>query len=125
MVIPYGFDKVTAAIDRLLEAGIAVALNASFTPYNVCDIEAIYDFAKKRKLKVKPMVYMFPPIRPFESENKVLRSTEEEAGQALFRTKRLKWIVEFCIGLLKRCNRVLEQMKMTVALWLRKKTWGA
>lgn len=83
----HGFDKVTAAIDRLLEAGIAVALNASFTPYNVCDIEAIYDFAKKRKLKVKPMVYMFPPIRRFESENKVLRFTEEEAGQALFRTK--------------------------------------
>ena len=78
---------VTAAIDRLLEAGIAVALNASFTPYNVCDIEAIYDFAKKRKLKVKPMVYMFPPIRRFESENEVLRFTEEEAGQALFRTK--------------------------------------
>lgn len=56
-------------------------------PYNVCDIEAIYDFAKKRKLKVKPMVYMFPPIRRFESENEVLRFTEEEAGQALFRTK--------------------------------------
>ena len=48
----HGFDKVTASIDRLLEAGIAVAINASFTPYNVCDIEAIYDFAKKRKLKV-------------------------------------------------------------------------
>ena len=31
---------------------------------------------------------MFPPIRRFESENKVLRFTEEEAGQALFRTKK-------------------------------------
>ena len=87
---PKGFDKVKKSIDMLLEAGISVSLNASFTPYNVCDLEAIYEFAKKRKLKVKTQVYMFPPLRrsDLENDNHVLRFLAQEAGRALFNAKK-------------------------------------
>ena len=102
---PYGFDKAKAAIDRLLDAGISVALNASFTPYNVDDLEAIYEFAKKRKLKVKPMVYMFPPLRRLESQEGVLRFTPKEAGDTLFRTK----MAEMDKGILYWTIRKMQQ----------------
>lgn len=87
--VPEGFDKVKKSVDMLLDAGISVSLNASFTPYNVCDLEAIYEFAKKRNLKVKPTAYMFPPLRrPDElNDSNVKRFSSKEAGEAMFNAK--------------------------------------
>lgn len=57
------FSRVDRAITGLQEAGITVKLNGTLTPYNVCDLEAMVDYAEKRKLILQTTTYMFPPIR--------------------------------------------------------------
>ena len=81
---PTGYDAATKAIDLLQKAGIYVSINASFTKYNVEDMDAIYAFAKNRGLKVSAETYMFPPVRSAKegAVDEVVRFTPEEAGQA-------------------------------------------
>jgi len=57
------YRQVSANIDRLLDAGIRVKLNASMTPDNAIDMEDIIRFAKERELLLEMGTYMFPPIR--------------------------------------------------------------
>lgn len=87
---PKGFDQATRAIDLLNEAGIMVNINASFTPYNIQDMEGIYSFARSRRLKVTATTYMFPPVR--SAKEGVLqdgvRLSAEEAGKALYSIKK-------------------------------------
>ena len=61
--IPMGFQKVDKAITLLQEAGILVKLNCSLTPYNVCDLEQMVDYAKSKKLILDVNPYMYPPVR--------------------------------------------------------------
>ena len=81
---PTGYDAATKAIDLLQKAGIYVSINASFTKYNVEDMDAIYAFAKNRGLKVSAETYMFPPVRSAKegAVDEVVRFTPEEAGTA-------------------------------------------
>ena len=58
-----GFQKVDKAVTLLCEAGIPVKLNCSLTPYNVCDLEKIVDYAKNRNLILDINPYMYPPVR--------------------------------------------------------------
>lgn len=58
-----GFQKVDKAVTLLCKAGIPVKLNCSLTPYNVCDLEKIVDYAKKRNLILDINPYMYPPVR--------------------------------------------------------------
>lgn len=60
---PKGFTQVTNAIKYLKEGGIDIKLNATITPYNVCDLEEIYKFAENNQLYVQATSYMFPPTR--------------------------------------------------------------
>ena len=88
---PNGYSKVVRAIDLLIASGINVRINVSFTPENIADMEKIYEFAKKRKLAVKPAIYMFPPIRKADNVSKNIDETRlsaEVAGKALFNTKK-------------------------------------
>ncbi len=57
------YQKVVYNIDRLIDAGILVKLNASMTPYNINDMEDIVKFAKERDIIVQVGTYMYPPIR--------------------------------------------------------------
>ncbi len=50
---PSAYGRVTANIDRLLDAGMHVKLNASMTPYNVEDMDGILAFARERKLMLE------------------------------------------------------------------------
>lgn len=61
--LPDGFTRVTRNIERILEAGIAVKLNCSLTPYNVSDIEAMVSYAESKNLILETAAYMFPPMR--------------------------------------------------------------
>ncbi|MCD7753498.1 MAG: radical SAM protein [Clostridiales bacterium] len=61
--VDHVYRRVTEHIDRLLDAGIQVKLNASMTPYNVSDMEGIVRFAQERDLLLEVGTYMFPPIR--------------------------------------------------------------
>lgn len=57
------YNDVVKNIKRLHEAGIAIRINASITPYNVQDIEGIYRFGEELGIPVKGTTYMFPPVR--------------------------------------------------------------
>ena len=57
------FRRVDSAISALLDAGIQVRINGSFTPHNVGDLERIVAYAQERKLVLRATTYMFPPIR--------------------------------------------------------------
>ena len=60
---PKGFTQVTKAIRMLRDAGIAVKINCSLTPYNADDLEKIIDFSRREELVVQATAYMFPPVR--------------------------------------------------------------
>lgn len=64
---PRGFDQTVQAAKMLKEAGLAVKFNASMTPYNVNDLEKIYNIAEKLDIYVQASAYMFPPVRKDES----------------------------------------------------------
>ncbi|MEE1196656.1 MAG: radical SAM protein [Lachnospiraceae bacterium] len=86
---PTGYDAATNAIDMLKEAGIFVNINASFTRYNLEDMEEIYAFAKSRGIQVNAATYMFPPVRSAREgvPNEEVRFTPEEAGKARARAE--------------------------------------
>ena len=60
---PQGFTQVTKAIHLLKEAGIAIKINCSLTPYNATDLEQIFEFCRKENLVIQATSYMFPPLR--------------------------------------------------------------
>lgn len=61
------FGRVTENIRALRQLGIGVKLNASMTPYNVADMEAIYGMARELEIPMQLATYMFPPIRRDEA----------------------------------------------------------
>ena len=81
---PTGYDAATRAIEMLQEAGIYVNINASFTRYNIKDLEQILEFGKSHDIKVNAATYMFPPVRSAREgvPNEEVRFTPEEAGKA-------------------------------------------
>lgn len=86
---PTGYDAATRAIDLLQEAGIFVNINASFTRYNLEDMENIFAFGKNRNIPVNAATYMFPPVRSAREgvPNEEVRFTAEEAGKARARAE--------------------------------------
>ena len=48
---PTGYDAATKAIDLMHDAGIFVNINASFTKYNLDDMEDIFAFGKSREIR--------------------------------------------------------------------------
>lgn len=89
---PSGYSRTVAAIQMLKEAGISVKLNASMTPYNIADLDGIYETARKLDVYVQATAYMYPPVR--KNENNIGsgdRFPAEEAGkwEAVIDKKRL------------------------------------
>ncbi len=84
------FDKVARNVDLLIECGIPVKINASMTPDNVQDMEAIIRFAKSRDLILEMTTYMFPPVRRGQnSANEFHRFTPNEAAKYLIKKQKL------------------------------------
>lgn len=85
------FSKVKNNIENSVEYGLPVRLNCSITPYNFCDIEKIYSFAKELNLNVKSSSYMYPQIRlagdGFGKNS--CRFTPEQAAENRFRSELL------------------------------------
>ena len=63
---PDGFDRTIHSIKMLKEAGINVKLNASMTPYNIMDLDEIYQLAESMSVYVQATSYMYPPVRKDE-----------------------------------------------------------
>lgn len=89
---PHGFEQAACAIDLLRQAGIHVNINASFTPYNVEDMEGIYAFAEERNLSVRATSYMFPPMRSAREgrPDETVRFPAGKAGAALFCSRKCR-----------------------------------
>ena len=84
---------------RALKAlGIGVKLNASMTPYNVDDMDAIYAIATELGTPVQMASYMFPPVRRDEhATGSNDRFTFQEAAACSVRWDRLRFSDEmFC-----------------------------
>ena len=85
------FHRVREAVALLKEYGIPVKFNASITPDNVDDLEAIIAYAKSQGSPVQVATYMFPPIRRDESMvGRNARLTPEEAALARVRADYLQ-----------------------------------
>ena len=57
------YRKVRNAVELLKKYNIPVKFNASITPDNVGDMEAMIAYAKEQKSPIQVATYMFPPIR--------------------------------------------------------------
>ena len=78
---PDGFTRVSKGIRLLREAGIAVKINVSLTPWNAGDLEGIFRFCRENGLLIQATSYMFPPLRRDEaSVGRNDRFTPEEAA---------------------------------------------
>ncbi|MGN0383514.1 MAG: radical SAM/SPASM domain-containing protein [Eubacterium sp.] len=91
-----GYDKVVNAIKMLRQAGVLVNVNYSITPYNVDDMEAIFELCRELEVPVNPTAYMFPPVRN-AGEGKVEDNTRLSpcmAGCARFKSEKLKYTPE-------------------------------
>lgn len=84
---PTGYERTTWAIRALREAGIPVVINASMTPENAGDMEAIAAFGKSLDVPCRFNTYMFPPVRR-EREATDSRFTPEEAAAMYLRRMR-------------------------------------
>lgn len=79
---PRGFTQVTNAVKLMKEAGIRVKFNASMTPYNIDDVDQMYEIAKDLGVQINVATYMFPPIRrDKDSIGYNERFNEEDAGK--------------------------------------------
>ncbi len=86
------FDRVVSNIRALKELGIGVKLNASMTPYNVADMQGIYDIATELGTPVQMASYMFPPVRRDEElTGQNDRFSCREAAECSVRWDRLRF----------------------------------
>lgn len=92
------YDRVVHNIRALKALGIGVKLNASMTPYNVEDMDAIYAIATELGTPVQMASYMFPPVRRDEhATGSNDRFTFQEAAACSVRWDRLRFSDEvFC-----------------------------
>ncbi len=86
------FERVVSNIRALKELGIGVKLNASMTPYNVADMQGIYDIATEIGTPVQMASYMFPPVRRDEElTGRNDRFSCREAAECSVRWDRLRF----------------------------------
>lgn len=105
------YARVVQAILALQAAGVLVKLNFSNTPYNRCDAEKVYAFAREHGLVVQAVSYMFPPVRACENGCFAPdRMTAAEAAYEQIRYDRFRFSEE---ELEKRWRDQLAGIKVT------------
>ena len=82
-------EKAYKGVCSLMDAGIAVKLNMSINPQNVCDIRRVYEFAHKHNLVIEGASYMFPPARARREFSDGDRMTPEMSGVIASECERL------------------------------------
>lgn len=104
-----GFDRVMKALSLLKEAGIAVKLNCSVTPFNVQDLPAIIRFAAENNYPLQITTYMFPPMRRDESQiGRNKRFEPDEAALHLVRAQALQYGRDSVERSLKQCEEMMD-----------------
>lgn len=97
---PDAYDAVVRAIHLLKDAGMAVKLNCSVTPYNAHDLEDIFAFAKEEGLVVQAASYMFPPLR--RDKDMVGQNDRFEPEEAARQQARIMYLTSGKEAFLKR-----------------------
>ena len=82
------FDRVMKAIDLLLERKFLLCLNATLTPENAHEMDALSEIAQSKGLVLRTTGYVIPPSRRGEREN-AYRLSAEDAGKLSFRAQLL------------------------------------
>ncbi|WP_122638485.1 radical SAM protein [Romboutsia sp. Marseille-P6047] len=105
-----GFDKVSKAIDMLLEIGVEIKLNCSLTPFNIHDLEEIHKFANEKKLVLQVSSYMYPPVRRDNDSigSNLGRFTAKEAGINFVKNDILSLGVDDFKAKANRCKNGVE-----------------
>lgn len=98
-------DKVRESILSLKKAGVDVRLNLSLTPWNMQDIEEIYEFSKNEGLHIKCNTYMYPPLRKNGVFCEDERFTPEKAAEYALLWDKLRLTEE---QFESRLDRILE-----------------
>ena len=110
------FRRVREAVALLKEYNIPVKFNASITPENVNDLEAMIAYAKSQDSPIQVATYMFPPIRRDETSfGKNARLSPEDAALARVRADFLQGEEGWFLGQAERFSRFvpLDQLGET------------
>lgn len=92
---PYGFTQVMKSVGRLKERGISIKFNCSLTPYNIDDLDKVYEISQKLGIPIEIGYYMFPPVRKNNIGNECYRLTAKEAALARYRIEELRYGDQF------------------------------
>ncbi|MCQ2507469.1 MAG: radical SAM protein [Dorea sp.] len=85
-----GYDRFCENLMWLKEAGLPLVLNTTFTRWNLDDMEALVEFARKAELPIRTASYLFPGIEKREGKLDFSEClTPEERGIALASFERL------------------------------------
>lgn len=85
-------DKVLDSIRKLKGLGISVRINMTITPYNVQDVEQVYEISQQEKTLIMMTSYLFPPIR-LDSANcgrNVGRFCAADAGSQMINWRKMR-----------------------------------
>jgi radical SAM protein with 4Fe4S-binding SPASM domain len=86
------FASVVEAIRALKEAGVDTRLNVSITPYNLQDLDRIWEISQELGVHAKATSYMYPPVRV--GGDTAHRLSPEEAAKAAVRWDMLRFTPE-------------------------------
>ncbi len=78
------YEKVIKAIKELHSRGINIRLNYTVTPVNKDDLIPADNFARELGVSLRPVTYLFPPVRRGDNST-IDRLSPEEAAQVHFR----------------------------------------
>ncbi len=92
---PKGYSQVMHAVQLLKDRGISIKFNCSLTPYNIHELDQIYEVSQKLEIPIDMGFYMFPPVRKNNVENVRFRLDAEQAARARFRTEELRYGEQF------------------------------
>jgi MoaA/NifB/PqqE/SkfB family radical SAM enzyme len=94
------YDQVAENIIRLHSAGIQTRINATVNPYNVADVDAIYQFGKDHGLSVRGTAYMYPQVRVCAQEQmECKRFTPREAAECMLKFREYSMSKEQLLGM--------------------------
>ena len=100
------FRRVRQAISLLRERNIPFRLNASITPENVHELEAMISYGRELQVPIQVATYMFPPTR--RDGTKIgtnHRLTPEEAALARVKKDLLQYEPDWFVGQALRYSR--------------------
>lgn len=106
------YRRVRDAVQWLKQYDVPVKFNASITPENVNDLDAMMAYAKEVQSPIQVATYMFPPVRRDSSMvGRNDRLTPEEAGLARVKADFLQSEPAWFLGQARRFRRFvpLEQ----------------